>query len=166
MNWEAVTAVAEWSGVILIVVSLVYVAMQIKQNTQMIKASTELETAREWTAFHARTAHSPDMVDIWDKALTDPTQLTPTEKRRFIWFISEYCSLVESVFRQRRMGYISREWWLQHERSVTGLLAHPLVHRWWESGVTPYSESFKNAIDKAKADRGHIAWKYTPLSDL
>ena len=90
MNWEAVSAVAEWLGVILVVVSLGYVAFQIRQNTNTVRASTELETGRQWSEFHARIAHSEDMADIWDKGLTNAGDLTVGEKRKFIWLVAEY----------------------------------------------------------------------------
>ena len=36
MNWEAASAIAEWIGVILIIISLIHVALQIRQNTETI----------------------------------------------------------------------------------------------------------------------------------
>ena len=54
MNWEAAAAIAEWIGVIAVVASLVYVALQLRQNTHTVKAATELETGRMWSEFHAR----------------------------------------------------------------------------------------------------------------
>ena len=72
VNWEAFSAIAEWIGVVLIVISLAYVAVQIRQNTKTVRAATELDTGRQWSEFHARVAHSRDMADIWDKALAKP----------------------------------------------------------------------------------------------
>ena len=166
MNWEAATAIAEWLGLIAVVVSLGYVALQIRQNTTTVKASTELETGRMWSEFHARVAHSDDMADIWDKALTNPDELAPAEKRRFIWFVAEYFYLVENLFRQRELGFLSTESWLQHEKVVAGLLVHPLLDSWWKSGVSLYSEEFRGRIDHAKKALGETVWTYSPLSEL
>ena len=102
MNWEALSVLAEWLGLILVVISLAYVALQVRQNTAMVKAATELETGRQWSEFHSRIAHSPDMADIWDKGLTAPNSLGRTEKRRLIWLVGEYFCLVEGLFRQRQ----------------------------------------------------------------
>ena len=41
MNWEAVGAIAETIGVIAILVSLVYVAIQIRQNTRQNALNVE-----------------------------------------------------------------------------------------------------------------------------
>ena len=166
MNWDAAAAIADWLGLALVVGSLVYVALQIRQNTDTVKAATELETARLWSEFHGRAAHSPDMVDIWDQGLTDPDSLTPTEKRRFIWFVAEYFYIVENLYRQRHRGYLSRESWEQHENAVAGLLAHPVIQRWWLSGVSPYSDSFRRSVDRARENADHKSWKYSPIAGL
>ena len=166
MNWEAVSAIAEWLGVILIVVSLAYVALQIRQNTHAMRAVTELETGRIWSELHARMAHSPDMVDIWDKGLTDPANLAPTEKRRFIWFVAEYFHVVENLYRQRELGFLSLESWLQHEKVAAGLLVHPLLKSWWRSGVSSYSNEFRGAIDDRRQSLGDAVWSYKPIADL
>jgi len=167
MSWEAASAIAEWIGVILIIVSLVYVALQIRQNTKTISAATELETGRMWSEFHSRVASSPDLADIWDKGLTDPDTLSAAEKRRFIWFVAEYCFVVENLYRQRNLGFLSHETWTQHESTIAGLLLHPMLDRWWESGVSPYSAEFKRVVDQRRRELPDDAtWQYTPIADL
>ena len=166
MNWEAASAVAEWLSVFVVVVSLGYVAIQIRQNTRSVQAATELETGRQWSEFHGRIAHSPDMADLWDKGLTNAEDLTAPEKRKFIWLVAEYVFLVESLYRQRQLGFLGHDSWSQHQGTVAGLLLHPLIESWWKSGVSPYSPEFKAAIDDARSELGDAVWSYTPLSDL
>ncbi len=167
MSWDAASAIAEWIGVILIIVSLMYVALQVRQNTETIRSATELETGRMWSELHARVAHSPDMVDIWDKGHTNPDSLSSTEKRRFIWFVAEYFFVVENLYRQKKLGFLSLETWSQHEAAIAGLLLNPLLSRWWESGVSPYSVEFREAIDNRRKQLPEDAvWRYTPIADI
>lgn len=166
MNWDAVSAVAEWVGVVLVVLSLAYVAIQIRQNTKTVRSATELDTGRQWSEFHGRVAHSSDMADIWDKGLTNSEKLSPSEKRKFIWLVAEYLFLVESLYRQRQCGFLGHDSWEQHLRAVAGLLLHPVLESWWESGVSPYSPEFTKAINKERSSLGDKSWSYSPLSDL
>ena len=166
MNWEAASAVAEWLGLAFVVVSLTYVAIQIRQNTKTVRAATELETGRQWSEFHARVAHSEDMADIWDKGLTDAESLSAREKRKFIWLVAEYLFLVESLYRQRQLGFLGHDSWNQHQSAVAGLLLHPVIASWWESGVSPYSPQFREAINAARTELGDAVWSSIPLSDL
>ena len=150
MNWDAVSAVADWAGVVLVVFSLAYLALQIRQNTKTVRAATELDTGRQWSEFHSRVAHSSDMADIWDKGLTNPKELSPPEKRKLIWLVAEYFFLVESLYRQRQLGFLGHDVWEQHQRVVAELLCHPMFESWWESGVSPYSPEFRETINKAR----------------
>jgi hypothetical protein len=166
MNWEAIGALAELLGAIGVIVTLVYLAVQVRQNTRTVRAATELETGRLWSEVHGRVAHSPDMAAIWDRGLTDETALSPAEKQRFIWFVAEYLFLVESLYRQWRMDYLSDASWEPHRRTTIGLLSNPLVRRWWDSGVSPFSGEFRAYFDRVLATETSPAWSYRPLSDL
>ena len=166
MNWDAASAIAEWFGLVFVIVSLGYLAIQIRQNTNTVRAATELETGRQWSEFHARIAHSHDMADVWDKGLTNAEDLTAQEKRKFIWLVAEYLFLAESLYRQRQLGFLGCDSWEQHQGAVAGLLLHPMIESWWKSGVSPYSPEFRAAIDGARSELGDTVWSYTPLSDL
>ena len=165
MNWEAASAMAEWFGVLLVVVSLGYVAIQIRQNTRTVRAATELETGRQWSEFHARVAHSQDMAEIWDKGLADAEDLTAQEKRKFIWLVAEYLFMVESLYRQRELGFLGRDIWNQHQNAAARLLLHPVIESWWERGDSPFSPEFRVAINDARSELGDSVLSSTPLSD-
>lgn len=50
MNWDAVSAVAEVIGVIVVIMSLVYFAAQVRQGNQMALAESERELLENWAA--------------------------------------------------------------------------------------------------------------------
>ncbi|HIG41593.1 MAG: hypothetical protein ABGY96_24100 [bacterium] len=82
MNWEALGAITGSLGLVVVVISLIYVSFQMRQTNRIAKAARELEAGRMWTDFLAKTAHSNDMADIWDKGHDKQDELTPSEKRR------------------------------------------------------------------------------------
>jgi hypothetical protein len=134
MNWEAIGAIAGLIGVGLVIVSLLYVGIQVRQSNKTSRAATELETAQMYTEFLARTAHSQDMADIWDTGHANPDHLTATQKRRFIWIISEYFSIAELFYQQRDLNYLSQESRAAQEATVAGMRQNPifgqLVDHW------------------------------------
>ncbi len=46
------------------------------------------------------------------------------------------------------------------------MLQHPLIRRWFESGVSPYSETFHAYMLHMAEDADATKWSYTRLSDL
>jgi hypothetical protein len=166
MNWTAIGTIAEVVAAAAVVVSLIYLAVQVRQTSGSVRAATELEAARRWSEFHARAAHSLDMTRIWDLGHTDAEQLTEQEQQRFIWFVAEYFFLVEGLFRQFRHSFLSESSWRPHEAAVVGLLENELLIRWWQSGVSPFSPEFVEAIDRAREARRDEAWSYKKLGKL
>jgi len=41
-----------------------------------------------------------------------------------------------------------------------------MIQRWWESGVSPCSIEFKQAIDVRLEELGDAVWRYTPIADI
>ena len=90
MNWEAVGAIAEAIGVIAILVSLVYVAAQIRQSTLQISRSVE---ATQLAAFESNIESGnrmrellilhPELAQLLLKGLDSYTELEESEKFRF-----------------------------------------------------------------------------------
>lgn len=166
MNWEALGAIGEIIGAAAVVVSLVYLAMQIRAGVRATQAETEMEAARMWSEFHARVAHSPDMTRIWDLGHTDPDAMSDQDRQRFVWLVAEYFFLVEGLFKQQQRGFLSAGTWSAHERTLAGLLDNEIVREWWKSGVSPYGEAFRRHVDRLPEVPVDSHWAYSPLSEL
>lgn len=90
MNWEAVGAIAEVVGVLAIIVSLIYLAVQIRQNTQQAERSLK---ASELAAFERSVEAgnriremmvlNPELLDLVNRGYTGFADMTGTEKLRF-----------------------------------------------------------------------------------
>ena len=148
------------------VVSLIYLGVQIRAGARAAQAETEMEAARMWSEFHGRVAHSPDMARIWDLGHTDSSDMSDLERQRFVWLVAEYFFLVEGLFKQRERGFISPGTWAAHERTVAGVLENEFVAGWWKSGVSPYSEAFVRHIDSLFEKPVAAKWSYSPLAEL
>jgi hypothetical protein len=46
VNWEAITAVSEFIGVVAVVISLVYLAQEVRANTGALKASAGFDSTQ------------------------------------------------------------------------------------------------------------------------
>ena len=105
MNWEAIGAIAESIGVIAIFVSLVYVAIQIRQNTQQFKRSIE---ATGLAAFerniesgnHIRELLilNPDLAQLLLKGFRSFVKLDASEKFRFGLLLRNLFSGIQGGF--------------------------------------------------------------------
>ena len=68
--------------------SLIYVGIQIKQNTNTLKVSTAHNTAEDFSAPYLSLAEHGDMADIFFRGLQDLEALESVERLRFYGFFT------------------------------------------------------------------------------
>ena len=83
MNWEALGAIAEFIGGIAVLITLIYLAIQIKQNNQMAR-ETILRNQTDRNMDNSKfIAGTPGMMDIYIRTMDDPESVTKEERWRF-----------------------------------------------------------------------------------
>jgi hypothetical protein len=139
MDWGAISAVAEVIAAIAVVVSLIYLAVQIKDNTRHLDRTVQAtRTQNSYSICEGFDRWrdmllSPDGTDIWVRGINDLNALDSKEKMRFntiagsliwsCWFMYQITrneglvADVNGVVWQdlfKHPGF--REWLLEHRR--------------------------------------------------
>jgi hypothetical protein len=103
MDWNAVSAIAEIIGALVVVASLIYVAVQIKQNSTLLKQNTDFarasivhETNVSGTQIYELIAQNKGVAEIFQRGINDDV-LDDTELLRFEALLNIYCSWLEDV---------------------------------------------------------------------
>ena len=114
MNWDAISAIGETIGAVAVVISLLYLAVQIRQNTNHIKSSI---AATELSAFERNIASgnrmreffllNPEPLEIYMKGRKSYANLETNEKIKFDM-------IVRNVFSEIQGAYI-RQWSIDHD---------------------------------------------------
>jgi len=106
MNWELAASIAEVVGAVAVVVSLVYLAIQIRSNTRAAKANAyqlaiqaEMETAVVFT----------DHADAWDKVMRGAGLAEGAEKRTGILLYNLLMLDSERRYQQYAWGYLQAQ---------------------------------------------------------
>ena len=79
MNWDVIVAVDEIVGTLAVVISLIYLASQIRTNNKAIKQSYYQEQSRGLDTIINVLAPNPELVEIWNRGNADPDSLNATE---------------------------------------------------------------------------------------
>jgi hypothetical protein len=114
MNWDAVGAMAELLGAIGVILSLVYLAMQIRQNTKSLEDTRRLALAQSYE-HRAQMAHD-SILQLRDsehalEAITRFHQegadsLTEIEHARVVLDQAAQWERIDNVFKQRQLGFL------------------------------------------------------------
>ncbi len=132
MNWEAVGALAEAIGVIAILVSLAYVAVQIRQNTQQISRGIESDrlaaferNVESGNQFRELLILNPELLQLLFAGYESYENLEASDQVRF-------SLLLRNLFSSMQGSYI-RQLSMEHDptgfEGIAGILDKYLLHR-------------------------------------
>ena len=156
MNWEAIGAIGEVAGAIGVILTLAYLAVQIRQNTRQMERS---ERAARGAAYqdvlsNLQTFLTPigadgELAEIIRRGLVDLSQLSESEFFRFNWLLGGYMTNLDNVYYQYCDGVVSEARWQMMLSGLRYFIRAPGFYSWWtdwdDSTVGP---EFAAAIHK------------------
>ena len=93
MNWEMISAVGQVLGAIGVIISIVYLAAQIRnQNKESQRAQMNVLTTH-WSDLNRSLVENPDLAALWIRALQSFDELDGTSKLRFGAHLGRFCDL-------------------------------------------------------------------------
>jgi len=101
--------IAAATGVIL---SLLFVGYEIRQNTQVARAAAVQATADQIIQWQAEVALDPDWIRIITFLRSGQGgyhDLSPEDRQRYNWVVSSTVRITENRFRQMKLGVINPE---------------------------------------------------------
>ena len=108
----------EAAGAGAVLLGLVFVGMELKQNTAAMQAETIQGLADSSQEYLLLIASNPDLIEIQQKATTNPDQLSETEARQY--FMLERSRWLRShvAFQQFSRGTLGEADWENYERLI------------------------------------------------
>ena len=143
MNWEVISAVAEILGATGVIITVIYLAIQIRQNTRFVQGSTEHTLmSQEIEVYALMATHA----DVYQRGCDDLAGLSKAERVVFDNLVYSEMSQVYAGWVQHKRGLIDQGVWQAYEKSTLSSLAEPGFGEAWESGRTTYPQDFQNEI--------------------
>jgi hypothetical protein len=122
LNIQEIGVIGDLIGALATVVTLAYLAVQIRRNTNATRAATYDAISAGWRQHQRESfiAH-PDNVDLWARALSDFDALSAAQQRLFFYLGATEFHFVENLIEQRDRGHLAAdeiETWLGYFASV------------------------------------------------
>ena len=145
MNWVAVSAIVEIVGVIAVVVSLVYLAVQIRQNSNLARAATRQAIAETTANLATDLIIDSEIADIFVKHINGEA-LSPVENLRMQLRCYRDMAHWENVRYQFTEGLVSRGQWRGFRSNLAALLEIDAYREYWEHVSFHYSAGFQAEV--------------------
>jgi hypothetical protein len=152
MDWDAIGAMSESVGAIAVVITLLYLAIQIRAQTKESRLAATRELVRDSQEAIESITRDKEIFSLYLKALAAYDDLPHEERIRI-----SMCFF--RVFRVSELSYLhhlSQNIETFHfENSLvrlTDVMKSPGLQAWWENNRDSFSEDFRNYVDRIISD--------------
>ena len=163
MSLEDLGNIGEFVAAVGVIASLIYLAVQIRQNTRSIRASTFHESASRAGDLMKAIAEQKELTRVFRAGLGGLEEIEDDDDRlRFVMLMSAVFRGYDDLFFQYREGMLSAESWDAWRNSLRTILGNPGFVPFWNLRRLSFTESFRQFVE---AERG-TAGPLPPLPEL
>jgi hypothetical protein len=147
MTLSQLANIGELLGGIAVVASLVYLAIQIRQNTRTVRGSTLHQNTDLWISVFLRLAE-PGAARAYVAGMTANPDIQPLHYTQFFFICRAMFLGDENQYYQMRQGVLDPETYAAYQRSISAqFLAFRGFRVWWQQSRSVFSPSFVEHID-------------------
>ena len=154
MNWEAIGAFAELLGGVGVIVTLVYLAHQIRQNTQSNRTSVIQLTSDQETAFWQSISRDEQIADILLRGNRDLSSLSEVESARFAAVMMNLFRFWQNQFELYREGSMPETLWSSSRSGIVATLSNAGVRSWWKYSAHMFTDELRGVVDDILREQG------------
>jgi hypothetical protein len=122
MNWDAVGAVAEVIGALAVVLTLIYLAIQMKHSALAVNQAAQQSMVAEMGASMDSLFANPEGAEIWLKGITSYSSLSAVEKVQLTSLLHHFARTVEQAHLSFRVGTFDAQVWQGLEAQTLDVL--------------------------------------------
>jgi hypothetical protein len=131
------------------VVTLAYLALQIRQNTRVVRTSNFQNVVDASSNFTSAITGNAEVADIYRRGLVSYAQLSETEQIRFHALVSGLFTAFQLTHQLYARRLIDEELYQGHQDASMLLLRAPGIREWWVANQFWYHEDFRGFVKKA-----------------
>jgi hypothetical protein len=133
MTLQDLGNIGEFIAAIGVIVSLVYLATQIRQNTRAVRSSASHAITDARVDFLKSISDNPEVSQMFFSGLSDREALDPAERTRFDIMMTRFMATMENYHYQNRQGAMDPEQWTRVLGVLRRFMSTPGGQAWWSS---------------------------------
>ena len=142
MNWEAIGAIGEIAGALAVIVTLVYLSAQVRQNTKASRLAAIQAASENSSRFSELLASDPELSELVWRGMRDPDSLDKAETRRFIAAWNVFMRREAVSFYLYKEGVMPEKLWQARTAALQGNINQPGLQLYLEVGASTLPADF------------------------
>ena len=147
MNWDAISAISQLVGSLAVVLSVLYLAVQVHQSTRVAKLAMQDAAAAALRDVTKPFMENAELERIWRVGLEDIGALSVEERARFFHAAYQFLKAFETIHFHHVYGMMDRDS-LEGWQGLLDITSSRLEWRhYWKLRPEVFSERFRNFVN-------------------
>lgn len=150
---DALGNIGDLLGGLGVFATLIYLAIQIRQNTQSSRSAAYQSAVVATSTWTQDVGTDSESTRIMQAGLYDPQRLDALEQAQFSLIMAAFFRNLENIHFQFVSGAIDESLWSGWAHRISSLVSTPGVREWWEGAKNAFSADFQRVVDQAEEAR-------------
>jgi hypothetical protein len=151
MSLENLGNLGEFIGAIAVLVSVIYLALQIRQNTKSLITQTGQAIMSQGVNASIDTAANDSLMVVLAK-LGDQKELTVAERIQYSIWMEGIITNYSQIFYVHQQGNLDDNLHEAAENRLRKILSKPGALEWWQSCRSDFTQEFQDDVDRIVGD--------------
>jgi hypothetical protein len=161
VNWEAISAIGQIVGAFAVVISLIYLAREIRSNARAARVAS-MDTIVRWLG---QLAVHPHLRELYYRGIHDLDSLEGPDLVGFSVLMNQFFHIVEEMYYQRLEEHADPRLWPEVEAPLREIIAYPAVQAWWRLRSNWFNDEFAKFIDQQQQTAKAPGMYREPMKD-
>jgi hypothetical protein len=149
LDWSAVSAIANLIAAIGVTGTVVYLALQIRENTRATRSQTYQQATTALAEMAAIIGSDRSVSRVFRIGMSTPDLLTEDEEVQFGYLCVSLFRRFENLYFQYRAGLIDADLWTGQRDNALWFFYRPGFQAWWKERKFSFSPNFREFLDRS-----------------
>ena len=145
MNWDAIGAIGEIIGAIAVVVSLIYLASQLRESNELSRENAYREVQRGLDDVMSELGRDEGLHKAWREALYEGKSVSDADRERIGFLLNRGFGSINVAYHASRKSSDVRKFCMER---LDVYLSNAVIREWWQRQRMMQPEPFRSLVDQ------------------
>lgn len=156
MNWTAIIAVSEIVGTVAVVISVCYLALQVRSQTIEARLAATRDLASKRAEGLRLLMGDDELIKVWLKAIRDYEALQGSERLKASLIFNLVMRNAEQDYIHRGTGHADDPYLESVDLVLFQNVVFPGLQQWWETTGYLFNQQFQDHVNQLIENGGEV----------
>jgi hypothetical protein len=146
MNWEAITAVSELVAAIAVVISLIYIAVQVRSGASAFRTSIRDTSFHALMEFNYALSADESCAWIFQRCVSDWDSLEDRERVRALQLMFSFLKMFENMYLHYLDGLVEEEMWTSNKEILLAYATQPGCQKYLSQRMPAFHPEYQKLL--------------------